>query len=123
MEVFATSATASSCPHFLISNLYRNPNSASVTTTPQVLSLIHFYPVGCSFQLSFIVGHNHNCEIRRTIFIVNFRPLLLSRVRFQLKLNILQLLRLYFITMLSYVTVFFAQHFKKKIFYLLKQII
>ncbi|XP_050372317.1 carboxyl-terminal-processing peptidase 2, chloroplastic [Argentina anserina] len=37
MEVFATSATPSSSPHFLISNFHRNPNSASIRTTPQVL--------------------------------------------------------------------------------------
>ncbi|BBG92602.1 Peptidase S41 family protein [Prunus dulcis] len=37
MEVLASSATASSCPHFVISNLYKNPNSASMATTPQVL--------------------------------------------------------------------------------------
>nr|XP_011462430.1 PREDICTED: carboxyl-terminal-processing peptidase 2, chloroplastic isoform X2 [Fragaria vesca subsp. vesca] len=34
MEVFATSA---SCPHFLVSKFHRNPNSASIKTTPQVL--------------------------------------------------------------------------------------
>ncbi|CAB4292489.1 unnamed protein product [Prunus armeniaca] len=37
MEVLASSATASSCPHFVISNLYKNPNSASMAATPQVL--------------------------------------------------------------------------------------
>ncbi|PRQ36846.1 putative processing peptidase [Rosa chinensis] len=37
MEVFATSATPSSCPHFLISNFHSNPKSPSIKTTPQVL--------------------------------------------------------------------------------------
>lgn len=34
-----------SCTHFVISNLYRNPNSASVTNTPQVLKW-KYLPVG-----------------------------------------------------------------------------